>query len=347
MELRPYNGGGGPVFHDFNSTIAVTGAGKLRIMPGLELRTGHSGATTLAAAPGTFEFAGGVLLVNGGNAVTNTGTLDFAAPTLAYGNQLTNQGTLHLAAIAGANADTDFTLAHTGAPTLAASSRILIDVNARPNAPTQWGRYGTSGAITLAGTLQINFGALTPVSGDRWKVVQFPARTGTFSSVIFANVPAGFIPSVTYTATAVEVVLTAGTSMTYAAWTAAQSFPVPADALPNADPDKDGLDNLTEAALGLNPRSAASAAAGTPSFVTTGSEQFLTLQFTRPAGVQRLTDITYHGERSTTLTGWTETGVVLEIGPVDAQGMETITVRDTTPFTAGARSLLRLRFTTP
>ena len=68
----------------------------------------------------------------------------------------------------------------------------------------------------------------------------------------------------------------------------------------NADPDKDGLENLVEFAFGLNPNTPDAAAL--PQWVL--DDELYFLAFTRPAGVS---GITYVGEYSTSLAAgsWT------------------------------------------
>ena len=72
------------------------------------------------------------------------------------------------------------------------------------------------------------------------------------------------------------------------------------NAADNADPDKDGLENLVEFAFGLNPNTPD--AASLPQWVL--DEDVYVLAFTRPAGVS---GITYVGEYSTSLAAgsWT------------------------------------------
>lgn len=74
----------------------------------------------------------------------------------------------------------------------------------------------------------------------------------------------------------------------------------------NADPDGDGIPNLIEYALGLNPKSADAGANTSVSAV--GGEWVFT--YSRPAG---LTDITYSVEYSTNLSLWTTSGVTHEL----------------------------------
>lgn len=100
-----------------------------------------------------------------------------------------------------------------------------------------------------------------------------------------------------------------------------------------ADPEKDGLCNLAEFALGTNPWRF------TPLPTATKDVDGLTLTFTRPAG---LVGVAYAAESSTGMETWTP--VPLEV--IDsADGVETVRARD--PLTVGdaSRRFIRLRFT--
>lgn len=72
---------------------------------------------------------------------------------------------------------------------------------------------------------------------------------------------------------------------------------------PGADPDHDGMPNLIEYALGLDPKNASANTGPTVSQDGEGNWQFT---YTRPAA---RADIVYSVEHSTNLTNWTSTGV--------------------------------------
>ncbi|MBX3738732.1 MAG: hypothetical protein KF715_18715 [Candidatus Didemnitutus sp.] len=104
---------------------------------------------------------------------------------------------------------------------------------------------------------------------------------------------------------------------------------------PNADYDHDGLSNLVEYALGLNPKAASPA--GAPALTLENGQW--TLTYTRPAN---RTDVTYAVQFSTNLTSWSATGVthtlVSTVGGV-------ATWRATYPATAAPHCFLRLMVT--
>ncbi len=95
------------------------------------------------------------------------------------------------------------------------------------------------------------------------------------------------------------------TSATYATWAAAYAGAVPplTDITATADPDNDGLTNLMEYALGLDPRFSS----GSPGVSSNGGK---TITYTKGAEAKVNLDVTYSIETSTTLgvapSPWTE-----------------------------------------
>ncbi len=100
-----------------------------------------------------------------------------------------------------------------------------------------------------------------------------------------------------------------------------------------ADPDGDGLTNLLEYALGLDPRSTDTT--GLPEMSTTATDWVYT--YTRPTDRE---DITYEVVISTDLSGWSSTGVTHEL--VSTSG-STQTWQATVPSTTGANLYFRLK----
>ena len=100
----------------------------------------------------------------------------------------------------------------------------------------------------------------------------------------------------------------------------------------NADPDKDGLENLVEFAFGLNPNVASAAAL--PAWQMVGGNFVLTFPQPAQAG-----GITYVAEQSTSLSGGSWTAIP-DTGTAPQHSF-------TTPATGATRKFLRVRVTSP
>ena len=119
-----------------------------------------------------------------------------------------------------------------------------------------------------------------------------------------------------------------------------------------ADPDRDGIANLLEYALGLDPQT--SSAASLPALGTAGG--YLTITFTRPLSA---TDVSYIVQVTSDLATWNDGSLYTASGDVPANafttqlsrtatgGIETITVRDNTAINAASEQCLRLKITRP
>lgn len=108
---------------------------------------------------------------------------------------------------------------------------------------------------------------------------------------------------------------------------------------PDADPDSDGVSNLTEYALGLDPLRANRGSNGLPKaeFV----HGHFTLTFTRSKAAR---DVTVQVETSDDLVSWTTGWPALEENVLsDEAGLQTIQVRQGDPAQSKAHSFLRLR----
>ena len=123
----------------------------------------------------------------------------------------------------------------------------------------------------------------------------------------------------------------------------------------DANPDGDDLTNLQEYAFNTDPLASNSTHTVTASLVATNSQRYLAITFPL---VTAASDITYRIEASGDLQTWlpgctysgtnrlTVTTHTTEFSRAGA-GLETITVRDSTPLSAEAQKFLRLRVTQP
>lgn len=110
-----------------------------------------------------------------------------------------------------------------------------------------------------------------------------------------------------------------------------------------ADPDGDGLVNLLEFALGLDPKASDAADAVTGGMVNLGGQNFLALTFRRRVEREHLV---YTVESSPDLASWTPAGGV-EFEVIDeGNGFETVTIRSGTQVGAEAE-FLRLAVSEP
>ncbi len=113
---------------------------------------------------------------------------------------------------------------------------------------------------------------------------------------------------------------------------------------PLADPDRDGVANLIEHALGTTANSASSAALPTSLWKNVSGTDYLALQVRRPIG--RI-GITYSAEVSSTLANGTWTAAVQEGAPAaNGDGTETVIFRDTAARGTTPR-FIRLKITQP
>lgn len=111
---------------------------------------------------------------------------------------------------------------------------------------------------------------------------------------------------------------------------------------PEADPDGDGIENLVEYALGLDPRQPGVdglPVTGLGSFTVGGeTDQYLILEVTRPDSIE---DVGYEVQVAGELTNW-GTGAVLAESIPNQDGTTTYIYRDSVPMGAEARRFMRL-----
>lgn len=110
---------------------------------------------------------------------------------------------------------------------------------------------------------------------------------------------------------------------------------------PQADLEPDGVENLLEFALGLDPRSPDPAGLPSSSIITVGPDDYLAITYTRRPPADGLT---YSLESSPDLATWDDSPAQFVEGPATPQpgGLARVTVRLATPIPAGP-NFLRLR----
>ena len=116
---------------------------------------------------------------------------------------------------------------------------------------------------------------------------------------------------------------------------------------PNADPDGDGIPNLVEYALNLNPEQANVVGLPIIGQTTISGQQYLTLTYTQ---VIAATDITYVPQVSGDLITWTSgpsyTAIVSTTNNADGV-TQTVVTRDLTPMSGASARFIRLEVTKP
>ena len=335
-------------------TLSLTGSGKVYLEPGSWLRPAAPPATfTLDSAPGVFELRGGELFPP----FDNAGELTVTAPTgVGYGflgySPLNNSGKIHFTAGSAGNDGFSMTLGALTAIISQPSGTLIFDIAGRPGARGKWARLRHLGqtAIKYDGVLRVNFGNFTPLSGDRWRILEnqngADENSGDFARVEFANVPAGFVPKFEKQRFGLQVGLDAAPApLTYDQWAATRNFASPADAAFDADPDGDGARNGVEYALGTDPLSSASSPRIHAVVKDSGGDKFIAARFTRPAGATRGTDLQFVAERSDDLVTWTTDGLVVEVDPAEVAGIEVVTIRPAQDIPHRAGQFLRTRVT--
>lgn len=141
---------------------------------------------------------------------------------------------------------------------------------------------------------------------------------------------------------------TAGSATPYQQWLLANGLPMDesGNGAATADPVSDGLPNLMKYALGLLPASSGHQGRLACGTTTDNGSDYLTFTYVRPEPAPA--GITYSVEGSSDLApeSWIPSGMV-PVSSVVAAGLCTITVRDTTPMSGGARRFLRLKVAQP
>ena len=330
-----------------NSTVRkITSNGEVTTLAGTAGVTGSTDGTGSSARfnqPNgvAVDSAGNVYVADTGNSITRKITGAGVVTTLAGNASLIgwSDGT---GSIAHFNLPSGVAVDSAGNVYVADTSNFTIRWGALAppaltSATTASATVGQSCAIvvTFSGALPGNYGAtglpaglsLDPATGV---VSGTPSIAGTFPITLGATNGAG-----TGTATLTLTVSATGFALWQSDHFTASELVDPAVSGPNADPDGDGLPNLLEYALGLEPWGPGTTGLPTISL----NAMNLVLTYTRPVSV---TDVTYAVEVSTDLTTWTTVGVTHEFVSSSA-GIETW--RGLYPRGSLPRAFLRLTVT--
>jgi hypothetical protein len=240
----------------------------------------------------------------------------------------------------------------TGSLQVDAGGTLLVEVGGTA-AGTQHDRVNVSGAFTMNGSLAVRFlngfggavqaaqtfdvvkaagGITTNLAGSRVSVF---GSTGSFLIQLVDN------------GTTLRLTDFQSAPVTFNNWASAFGLTGPAAAM-SADPNKNGLANLLEYALGLDPTQVGGSFGTTLGTVLDNGVEYLSLSYTKPTGSEARTDIIYAPERATSLmpNAWSTAGIV-PVGTVPGPGsLETVTVRSASPLSSTAKEFLRLSVST-
>lgn len=340
--------------NNINQTLSsVSGAGSLS-----KSGTGTLTLTSSIAFTGATSLSSGTLAVNG--SLPAGGTL-----TTATGSVLMGSGTI--------NAST--TINGTHQPGLSAGTQTFGTLIYGNSAHLVWElgvNSTTSGfdQVTATGAVTINSGAMIDVvlngtgsgvaltdsfwtQSHSWPILTAASVSGTFALGTVSSDPTGHSIS-NYGALSLQQTGTSA-ALTFMPLTAQQLWQQQyfgldwnnsAIAGNQADPDNDGISNLVEWALGLNPTKSDAVpwTASTPglpvqTMLTIGGKGYLSLQVRRPTG---RTGITYSAEVSSDLTNWSA-AVQEGTASANGDGSETVIFRDTIPRDQAGKRFIRLK----
>jgi autotransporter-associated beta strand protein len=193
----------------------------------------YTGATTINS--GTLRINGDQIAANGAVNVNSGGTL--GGTGTVGGNITANAGSTIAPGVSIGTLNT------AGPVNLAGSLAIEID-----DATSD--RLAVGGSLTLNGA-SLNITELAAPGAPAYIIASYAALSGTFGSI--TGMPAGYGVVYNYN-NANQIAVVAGASSPFGTWIDSfVSLTDPADKLPGADPDDDGVNNLVEFALNGDP----------------------------------------------------------------------------------------------
>lgn len=290
----------------------------------------YTGATTINA--GTLEVTG---------ALSNNSAITVGANGILAGTG-TAKGAASVAGALAPGVNGAGTLA-AGAITMSTGSRLRWDIGAANDLinATSLNLSGSPAIqVTLAGSSLVTPGGspvTIPLITTTNGITGFSGATFTVNASAVTGTPA--IYQVLQQGN--NLVLTAAPSAsTYASWRQ-QAFGSesgnPAIAGADADPDRDGIKNLLEYALGTDPNIASGAIAVIPDIAQVSGGSYLRLTVTKNPNA---TDLVYRVVAGTDLLGWSDAGLVIE-----SNTPTILRVRDSQPFAGQPKRFLRLEVT--
>ncbi len=163
----------------------------------LTLETALYAGRTITQSAGTWTFAGGNLRANltlNGGTITGTGTITGA---------LVNNATVQIGAAPG-------TLTISGSYTQGSAGSLTAQIGGAA-VGTGYDRLAVSGAVTLAGTLNLTqINSYDPAIGTLFDIITYGSRSGTFTTVTGAAIGGGKQFTVSYPAGKVTITTAAG-----------------------------------------------------------------------------------------------------------------------------------------
>lgn len=223
---------------------------------------------------------------------------------------------------------------------------------------TQYDALNVAGKLTFGGTLNVVLiSAFSPALGDSFNLFDWGTKAGTFATVTLPALGPNLIwnTSQLYTTGTITV----GTTLTPIEQWRQFYFGFSSNTGNAANLfnyDGDGVVNLIQYALGLNPLVPDVALLPVPFRTTVGPSQFLTITFSRPLSA---TDVNYLVEVSNDLAAWLpgsfyssggdvpSNANTTQVSRTSAGGVETITVRDNTAMAGTLTRFIRVSITYP
>lgn len=195
---------GGSYLFDNRGTLRVTGAGGMRINPGLFTTSGlvEIEAGRVLTRLGDYVQTAGTTRLLGTLNVTSGGALQLEGGEL-IGTGIVNGPVVNSSSLSPGLSPGTMTI--DGNFTNATPGSLVLEING--TTPETRDLLATTGAATLGGTLDVTFSGLTPAMGDRYRVLTYGSRTGFFETILEAGVPAPLKLGVSYQGDGMDVVV--------------------------------------------------------------------------------------------------------------------------------------------